>query len=92
MIVLSRTRRIDWPRVVANLQRLGMSLQNIADEINVSKSLVAGWVDEGSTGEPAFWTGAVLIEVWCKKTGLQWPDLPVRRVYPSVSEVLRSCA
>jgi hypothetical protein len=92
MIVLTRTRRIDWPRVVNNLQRAGMSLQQIADEIEVSKSLVAGWVDEDSTGEPAFWTGAVLIEVWCKRTGLKWPDLPTRHVAPSVSQVLRATA
>ena len=90
MIVITRSIRIDWPRVVANLQRGGLSLQQIADELEVSKSLVAGWVDEDSTGEPAFWTGAVLIELWCKRTGLKWPDLPTRKVMPSVSQVLRA--
>jgi orotate phosphoribosyltransferase-like protein len=92
MIVITRSIRIDWPRIVANLQTKGMSLQQIADELDVSKSLVAGWVDAESTGEPAFWTGAVLIEVWCKRTGLTWPDLPTRRVMPSVSQVLRDTA
>ena len=92
MIVITRHIRIDWPRIVANLQTKGMSLQQIADEIEVSKSLVAGWVDAEATGEPAFWTGAVLIELWCARTGLTWPDLPTRKVLPSVSAVLRATA
>lgn len=91
MIVLSRTRRIDWGRVVLNLQSRGMSLQQVADGVGVSKATVGGWTSDLAS-EPAFWTGAVLIELWCKQTGLRWPDLPVRIVTPSVSQVLRESA
>jgi hypothetical protein len=88
-IVLSRTRRIDWSRVIANLQTQGMSLQQIADAVEVSKTLASGLADEDDIREPAFWTGSALIELWCRRTGLRWPDLPVRVVTPSVSQVLR---
>lgn len=92
MIVLTRTRRIDWPRVVSNLQRSGMSLQQIADRIDVSKSLVAGWADPEMTGEPAFWTGSALIELWCEQTGLTWPELPVHVVNDIRFMAVRSSA
>lgn len=91
MIILSRTRRIDWGRVVLNLQSRGMSLQQVADDVGVSKATVGGWTSDIAS-EPAFWTGTVLIELWCAKTGLKWPDLPVRVVTPSVSQVLRDSA
>ena len=92
MIVLSRTRRIDWARVVLNLQSQGMSLQQIADSIDAGKATVRGWTDEDLGAEPAFWVGSALILLWCEKTGLKWPDLPVRVVTPSVSQVLRANA
>ncbi len=92
MLTLSRTRRIDWPRLVANLRKQGMLNQHIADAVGVTREGMLNWGSEDATGEPAFWTGAVLIELWCSRTGLHWTDLPVRVVTPSVSEVLRRSA
>lgn len=92
MLILSRTRRIDWPRLVENLRRLGMTLQQIADRIDVTREGMGNWCGPDASGEPAFWTGAALIELWCERTGLKWTDLPVRVVAPSVSAVLRSSA
>ena len=89
MIVLTRTRRIDWPRVIQNLRTAGMSVQDIADAVDVSRSALQDYCDDRNI-EPAFWTGAAIIEVWCARTGLRWPDLPVRVVPLSVSAVLRS--
>lgn len=88
MIVLSRTRRIDWSRVVVNLRASGLSVQDIADEVGIGRSSLQDYCDDRNI-EPAYWTGAVLIEVWCRHTGLRWPDLPVREVPLSVSAVLR---
>lgn len=90
MIVLSRTRRIDWPRMIENLQRLGQSPQHIADRIEVSRSTLRGYLEVDS--EPAFWTGTKIIEVWCEATQLTLSDVPTRTVTPSVSEVLRTTA
>jgi transposase-like protein len=90
MLILSRTRRIDWPRLVDNLLRLGMSMQQIADALGVSRRSLDNWARQDSDGEPAFWTGSSLIVLWCERTGLKWTDTPTRQVTLSVSQVLRS--
>jgi hypothetical protein len=89
MIVVSRSRRIDWPRLVVNLQSTGMSHRDIARAVDVSKGHVAAWADPAGVVEPAFWSGAQLLQLWAQKTGLRWTDAPVRVVMPSVSAVLR---
>lgn len=90
MLILSRTRRIDWPRLVENLLRIGMSMQQIADSLDVNRRSLDNWARIDSDGEPAFWTGSALIVLWCDRTGLRWTDVPVRTVTPSVSQVLRT--
>lgn len=92
MIVVTRTRRIDWPRMVANLQRCGMSMQSIADELDVSKAQVINYGEADGTMEPAFWVGAALLTLWSQRTGLKWTDAPTRDVPESVSRVLRATA
>ena len=92
MIVITREIRIDWPRVIANLQRCGMSVRQIADEIDVSKAQVSVYADENGTTEPAFWVGSALLVLWMAKTGLTHTDAPTRTVAPSVSQVLRESA
>lgn len=90
MLILTRHHRIDWPRMVENLRRCGMSLQEIADRCDVHRRSLDNWAQAEASGEPAFWTGAKLIEVWCERTNMVWTDIPVRKVAPSVSEVLRT--
>lgn len=92
MIVLSRTRRIDWPRIMQNLSALGMTRAEIAEHVQVSESLVKNYASQDQVTEPAFWTGSAILVLWCEKTGLRWPDAPTRHVAPSVSEVLRQNA
>lgn len=92
MIVLTRTTRIDWPRVIGNLQRCGMSLQAVADAVDASKAQVAAYADEHGTTEPAHWVGSALLVLWSKRTGLPYTDAPTRTVAPSVSQVLRESA
>lgn len=91
MIVLTRTTRIDWARLVENLRRCGMSTVQIAEHLEVSESTVKNYRSaEGS--EPAFWVGSALLLLWAERTGCKWVDAPTRRVTPSVSEVLRASA
>lgn len=89
MLILTRHTRIDWPRMADNLRRLGMSMQQIADAVEVGRSGLDNWAGPQASGEPAFWTGARLIELWCRRTGCVWTDVPLRSVAPSVSEILR---
>lgn len=92
MLIVSRSRRVDWPRMFENLRRLGMSHQQIATALEVDRTALRNWAAEGTSGEPAYWTGAAFIALWCERTGLRWTDVPTRRVMASVAEVLRSTA
>jgi len=92
MIILNRSKRIDWPRVVANLRATGMSVQQIADEVDVGRSSLQGYCDEALCSEPSFWVGSRLLLIWTQRTGLPYFDAPTRTVQASVSAVLRSTA
>lgn len=91
MIVLSRERRIDWPRIIDNLRRLGMSHADIAEVIEVGSTTVSAYSDDRCI-EPAFWTGSALLVLWSQRTGLSYTDAPTRKVLPSVSRVLKATA
>lgn len=90
MLILTRSTRVDWPRMRENLRDL--SDYALADLLSVSRSSLHNWTAADARGEPAHWTGTLFIEVWCKRTGLSWTDIPMRTVAPSVSSVLRATA
>ena len=46
MIVVTRTRRVDWARVIANLRSLGMSWADIASGVGVSRSVLQDYADD----------------------------------------------
>lgn len=91
MIILTRERRIDWPRIIDNLRKLDMSLQEIADELDVSRGSVQSWCDDRCI-DPTFWVGSSLLVLWSERTGLPYTDAPTRRVQASVSQVLKTSA
>ena len=90
MISLTRERRIDWARVVADLKSRDMPPQEIADALGVCRSSVQGYCDEDLCTEPAFWVGSALLVLWSKRMGLSYTEAPMRNVQLSVSAVLRS--
>ena len=61
MLTLSRTKRLDWPRMLANIRKQGMSLQQVADHIGVTREGLGNWTAEEAIGEPAF--GRPLAEI-----------------------------
>lgn len=89
---LTRTRRIDWARILANLQTAGMSMQQIADEIGVGKMTVYGYKNEDCPSEPAYWVGHCLIGLWAQKCGAKLQDVPITTVPLSVSAMLKTMA
>lgn len=89
---LSRERRIDWARILANLQTAGMSMQQIANEIGVGKMTVYGYKNEDCPSEPAYWVGHCLVLLWCERCGCRIEDVPTKRVQLSVSAMLKTMA
>lgn len=65
--------KIDWFRILCDLNRNGLSLQVIAEELDVVPSTLIGW-KKGS--EPRHHTGEALIELWCRETGRSRQEVP----------------
>lgn len=62
---LERDEKIDWFRIVVDLERKGYSHIAIAAAIDVSKSTMQGW-KQGAT--PRWEEGERLIELWVAVT------------------------
>lgn len=86
---LGRYVRIDWPRVVDNLIKCGMTTQEIADAAGIRYGTLREYRKDEQAIEPAYWAGVNLLALWASKTGCNVIDAPTRRITPSVSEVLR---
>jgi len=87
VIVLTRTRRVDWPRLILDLRRTGLSLPRIGQGAGVSARTIGSYLTTDT--EPAHWTGEALIGFWVVTTGRQRGEAPVRAVVPSVAAVMR---
>lgn len=89
-LALRKERRIDWPRMIREIQRQGMSLQEIADAIQMSRSALYGYLSEDCPSEPAYYVGHCLVGLWCTKCGRTLSDVPVREVPLSISAMLKA--
>jgi hypothetical protein len=87
---VNRARRIDWARILSNLQAAGMSMQQIADEVEVGKSTLYGYLNPDAPSEPPYWAGHCLLALWCVRCGAKLADAPMTKAVPSVSQMLRS--
>ncbi|WHQ73439.1 hypothetical protein [Pantoea sp. Lij88] len=65
--------KIDWFRILTDMSRLGYSLQDIADELDVVASTLIGWKKGAS---PRHHTGEALIELWCRVTNKGRHEVP----------------
>ena len=68
--------RVDWFRVVAELQGKGYKIENIAAAIGVAKSTLMGWRNPPYS-EPRHADGERLVQLWCRVTGLPRDAIPV---------------
>lgn len=89
---LNRERRIDWARILVNLQATGLSLQQIADDIDCGRTTLLGYMNEDAPSEPQYWVGHSLLALWCVKCGTNLADVPIKRVQLSVSAMLKAMA
>ena len=73
---LSRERRIDWARIIANLRTAGMDMRDIAEKLDVGISTLKGYMNEDAPSEPAYWVGHGLIELWALRCSCPADDVP----------------
>ncbi|MDV0787362.1 hypothetical protein VC623_22400 [Citrobacter amalonaticus] len=69
------TFKTDWFRVINDITRSGIPLQEIARELDVSKSAIIGW-KQGAA--PNHHTGESLIDFWCYVTQRPRAELPAQ--------------
>ena len=70
-----RPARIDWFRVIVNLEREGYAIRDLAAQLEKSK----GWVEhlKNSPGaEPRFDDGNALLALWCEAMDKSLADVP----------------
>ena len=76
---LAARPRIDWLKLAARLRaECGMSLQNIADAIGISKSTLHGYLDPDCPAEPMHCVGRAFTDLCFERLGLSLDDAPVR--------------
>lgn len=68
--------RVDWFRVVAELQGKGYNIENIAAAIGVAKSTLMGWRNF-PYHEPRHADGERLVQLWCQVVGQPRDALPL---------------
>ena len=66
-------RRIDWFRVLADLNRCGLPVASVSAQIIVPKSTILGW---GQGAEPRYADGEALTDLWCRVTSRERRQLP----------------
>lgn len=69
------TVKTDWFRVINDITRCGIPLQEIARELDISKSAIIGW-KQGAA--PNHHNGEALIDFWCYVTRRERVELPVQ--------------
>lgn len=75
MIAAAARQRVDWWRVITDLQRSGYSIERIAAECLRSVGWVMGLKNIPDT-EPRFADGMLLLALWASATGNSQADAP----------------
>jgi DNA-binding transcriptional MerR regulator len=82
---------VDWARVIDNLQKTGLSLSEIANLADCSKSSLFGYIGDGGVRSfPEHSTGERILCLWIERTSCKREDAPRWRRPLSVSEVLKA--
>lgn len=79
MFVLKKNERIDWFRVIVDIERSGWSLRKLGAEVGVPHSTLQGWKLEH--GRPKFEESVRVIVVWGERTKLPVEQVPRKNMY-----------
>lgn len=66
--LMQRARPIDWRRVILDIIDAGISLSAAAAAINVPRSTMRSWRDEGAT--PNYEDGRALLVLWGRRNSV----------------------
>lgn len=71
---------IDWFRVFADLNRVGVSTRHAAHLIGVSKATVTAYA--ANLTQPRWREGEAIVLLWCERTGKLREEVPTLDVCP----------
>lgn len=74
MLRLRQQERVDWFRIVVDLERRGYGSKRISAEIEVPRSTIVGWKLENA--RPKFEEGLRLALLWAEVTGRSAEQAP----------------
>lgn len=66
--------RVDWFRILIDLERAGLTQQEVADVTGIPRSTLKAYKD---ATEPSYFNGEVLISCWMRYTGRHRNDVPM---------------
>lgn len=81
------TLRVDWFRVIVELERQGFTPYDIGTQVGAARSTVVHWRNDGT--EPRHLDGELLIQFWSAATCKGRDDLPMKLLEPSAAEYRR---
>ena len=65
---------IDWPALIDELRRSGLSMTGIAEQCGVSLTAIKEW--RQGIKSPLYASGEALVAFWCQVTGKSVEQLP----------------
>lgn len=69
-------QRVDWFRVLADLQHLGLSDSEISERLTIPRRTIGGWKVENA--EPRHSEGEALLALWREMTGKTRDGYPLQ--------------
>lgn len=74
MFQLAQGERIDWFRILIDLDRSGMHVSVISVKIGIPQGTIKGW--KARTGRPRVEEGMQLIDLWVQQCKRSYQDVP----------------
>lgn len=78
------TLRVDWFKLIVELERVGFTPYDISEQIDVARSTVVHWRNDGT--EPRHLDGERLVTFWAAATGKCREELPRAMVEMSAAD------
>jgi lambda repressor-like predicted transcriptional regulator len=81
VLSLEKNRRVDWFRVIIDLNEKGISMDALASMTGIPRSTVQGW--KYRNGRPKFEEAISVLNIWAEHTCSDLDHIPVYDPYSS---------
>lgn len=78
---------VDWFQVLTDLKKVGLSMYDVSDLIDVPKATLLSWKNDGA--QPRYDPGSKLVALWCARRNQNQDELPRRKAPMSAARAKR---